>query len=269
VSPSGAGQFEKHQSVISAKRSSTDFTPVSYFTLKDGESARVRFLEQGENLTWAISHRIKTPGLQWPQDVICLDQDDEGTSCPACQSDIKEIRSRSTKGYVNLIWRGTEESPYSRAPVYKKNDKGFVEKSTNGQKVIVALEDSVWMWKCSKTVFEQILTKDKVYKGVMSRDFLISRKGAGLENTMYAIEPAVIDGGPEPLTVADQNLVQGKFDVVKLTTPGTYEEMVALLNGQGNIAQNSPQGYQPVGIVPDQSDVFNGGQPMRSSAFSK
>lgn len=268
MSPSGSAAFEKHSSAIAARRSSGEYQRVDYFTLKDGESARVRFLEQGENLTWALSHRIKTPGLQYPQDVLCLDQEDEGTSCPACQSDIKEVRSRSTKGYINVIWRGSEESEYSRAPVYKRNDKGAVEKAPNGQKVITELADSVWLWKCSKTVFEQILSKDKTYKGLMSRDFVVSRKGASLENTTYFIEQAVVDGGPEAMTIADQSLAGSKFDIVKLTTPGTYDEMVQLLSGQ-NTGGNGPQGtFQREPNQPNPEDVFSG-QPMRSSAFQR
>jgi hypothetical protein len=263
--PSGASKFEKHASIITARRSSGEFQPISYFSIKDGETARVRFLEQGDELTWAISHRVKTPGLQYPQDVLCLDQEDDGTSCPACQSDIKEVRSRSTKGYVNLIWRGNEDEGITRAPVYKTNDKGFVEKSPQGQKIVTGFEDSVWMWKCSKTVFEQILSKDPKYKGLMSRDFVVSRKGAGLENTMYAIEPAVIDGGVEGMTIADANLASKKFDVVSLTTPGAYDEMVALLNGQNSAGNNLPGStFQR---EPTQNEVFS--SPMRSSAFQR
>lgn len=273
MSPSGSTAFEKHSSTIAARRSSGEYQRVDYFGLKDGESARVRILEQGEDLTWAISHRIKTPGLQYPQDVLCLDQEDEGTPCPACMSDNREIKSRSTKGYANVLWRGTEESEYSRAPVYKRNDKGSPEKGPNGQKIVTAFEDSVWLWKCSKTVFEQILSKDKAYKGVMSRDFLISRKGAGLDNTVYFIEPAVVDAGPEPMTVADQNLAQGKFDVVKLTTPGTFEEMQALLAGAPTASGPQPT-FARGGIVDgntqiSQDDVFSNGVPMRSSAFQR
>lgn len=266
MSPSGSTAFEKHSSTIAARRSGGEFQRVDYFGLKDGESARVRFLEQGENLTWATSHRIPTPGLKYPQDVLCLDQEDDGTPCPACMSDNREVKSRSTKGYLNVLWRGTEESDLSRAPIYKRNDKGSPEKAPNGQKIVTGFEDSVWLWKCSKTVFEQILSKDKAYKGLMSRDFLITRKGAGLDNTTYFIEPAVVDGGPEPATVADGNLAQSKFDVVQLTTPGTYEEMQALLAGAPT-GQPGPQPTFARGGEVNQEDVFN--QPMRSSAFQK
>lgn len=267
MSPSGIDAFQRHSEVISARRSSGEFQRFDYFSLKDGESARVRFLEQGESLTWAISHRIKTPGLTWPQDVLCLDQEDDGTPCPACMSDNREVKSRSTKGYLNIIWRGTEETDLSRAPVYKRNDKGSPEKSSNGQKIITGFEDSNWLWKCSKRAFEQVLSKDTAYKGLMSRDFLIMRKGAEKDNTTYFIEPAVVDGGPEPLTVADQNLAQSKLNVVSITTPGTFEEMQALLAGAPT-GQSGPQPTFSRGGEINAEDVFNG-TPMRSSAFQK
>jgi hypothetical protein len=268
MAPSGLDAFQRHSDVISARRSGGEFQRIDYFRLNDGESARVRFLEQGENLTWATSHRIKTPGLTFPQDVLCLDQEDDGTPCPACMSDNREVKSRSTKGYLNIIWRGTEESDLSRAPIYKRNDKGSPEKSPNGQKIVTGFEDSTWLWKCSKTVFEQILAKDKAYKGLMSRDFLVSRKGAGLENTTYFIEPAIVDGGPEPLTVADQNLAQGKLDVVSVTTPGSFSEMQALIAGLPVPGKEGPQPTFSRGGEPNAEDVFSG-TPMRSSAFQK
>jgi hypothetical protein len=178
-----------------------------------------------------------------------------------CQSENKEIMSRSTKGYLNVIWRGTEDEGNTRAPIYKRNDKGSPEKNPRGEKVVTGFEDGVFLWKCSKTVFEQIIDKDKKYKGLMSRDFLVTRQGAGLENTKYFIEPAVIDGGPESMTIADQNIAKNKFDIVSLTTPGSYGEMVNLLSGQ-QAAQNEPQSNI-------QEDVFSGGNAMRSSAFQR
>lgn len=268
--PSGAGSYEKHTTVISARRSaSQDGEQLKYFGIDDGQTARIRFLEQGEDLTYALTHRIRN-NFGGYSDIICLDQEDEGTSCPACQSDIKDIRIRGTKGFLNVIWRGTDESPFARGPVYKVNDKGWFEKDPNTKKkIVIGFEDSVFLWKCSKTVWEMVLVKEKTYKGIMSRDFIVSRQGATKDDTKYAIEQAVVDGGPEPFTIADASLAQSKFDVVKLTTPGTYDEMVALLNGQQTGGNNSPRQNSPDGIVPDQSDIFSGGPPVRSSAFSK
>ena len=263
--PSGSEAFNKHATVIAARRSSGGaYERVDYFQILDGQTARVRFLEQGEDLSYAQTHRIRN-SYGYYNDVPCLDQLDEGNSCAACQSDIKDIRMRGTKGYLNLIWRGTEDEGYTRSPVYKRNDKGAPEKDANKQKIVTGFEDLVWLWKSPKGVFEQVLTKDKAYKGLMSRDFLVSRKGATKENTTYFIEPAVVDGGSEAMTVADQNLARSKFNVTQLTSPGSFEEMAAMLVGQGTIKE----GTFSRDVPPNQEDVFSSGQPMRSSAFQR
>lgn len=269
MSPSGIQAYSKHATVISSRRnSSADGEVIKYFGVEDGQTARLRFLEQGENLTYALTHRVRNSYGGY-SDIICLDQEDEGTPCPACMSDSLDIRKRNTKGFLNVLWRGTDESSYARAPLYKLSDKGYAEKDPNTKKkIIIGFEDGVFLWKCSKTVWEMIIDKEKAYKGIMSRDFIISRKGAQKEDTKYAIEQAVIDGGPEPMTVVDQNLAQGKFDVVKLTTPGTFEEMQALLAGAPT-GQGGPQPTFSREAQPSQEDVFSGAAPMRSSAFQR
>lgn len=268
MSPSGAAAFEKHNSVISARRSSGgSFERLDYFQIYDKQIARVRFLEQGEHITYAQVHRLRN-SFGYFDEIPCLDQHDDGSPCPACMSDNIDIKRRGTKGYLNLLWRGTDDEGYTRSPIFKRNDKGSPEKDANKQKIITGFEDSVWLWKSPKGVLEQVFSKDKHYKGLMSRDFLVTRKGADKENTTYQIEPAVVDGGPEPMTVADQNLAQGKFDVVKLTTPGTFEEMQALLAGAPT-GQEGPQPTFSREAQSSQEDVFSGQAPMRSSAFQR
>lgn len=269
MSPSGIDTYSKHATIVNSRRSSGGSgEAIKYFGIEDGQTARIRFLEQGENLTYALTHRLKNKFGGF-NDVLCLDQEDEGTNCPACHSDIEGVRPRSTKGFLNVIWRGTDESEYARGPVYKMNDKGYPEKDPNNpkKKIIVGFEDSVFLWKCSKTVWEMVIAKEKTYRGIMSRDFVVSREGASKENTKYAIEPAVVDGGPEAMTIADQSLAGSKFDVVKLTTPGTYDEMVQLLSGQNPSGDGSRGTFQKE--IPSQENVFNSGSPMRSSAFQR
>jgi hypothetical protein len=269
MSPSGVESFSKVASAITARRtaaaSSGDRPRINYFQISDGDVARVRFLEQGEDLTWAQTHRIRN---QWGyyKNVPCMDQMDEGTSCLLCQSDSEEIRKRNTRGFVNLIWRGTEDEGITRAPIYKRNEKGGLEKDQMKQKIITGFEDSVWMWECSKAVFELIVECDASYKGLMSRDFLVKRKGADKSNTSYNIVPAVIDGGAEPVSVLDATLSQQKADVKIVSTPDS-DEIFSLLQ-----AQNAPGGRSPnissPNIGSSQEDILGSG-PIRSSAFSK
>src|SRR5450631_2605987 len=105
MTPSGAESFQKHADVITARRGvQGEYQRIDYFAIQDGETARVRFLEQGPELTWAQTHRVRNQYGGY-NDLVCLDQDDEGTPCPACQSDNDDIRKRSSKGFVNVIWR--------------------------------------------------------------------------------------------------------------------------------------------------------------------
>jgi hypothetical protein len=280
--PKGIQSFEKSNQAAKARRASQgDFIRADFFSLKDGEMARVRFLEQGDDITWAYCHRAPVSGSKWPQELICLDQEDEGAPCPICSSEDQEVRKRSKKGYLNVIWRGNEELAaenekidaenvklasedkplklkFKLSPIYKKNEKGVPEKDQMGQKFITEFDDGVWLWKCSKTVLESLIPKDNAYKGLMSRDFSVIRQGSGLEDTKYIIEPAVVDGGAEPLTVADNILAKEKYNLDAFTTPENYQDLAQRLSGdiQSSRANTLEEG------------IFSG-QPMRSSAFSK
>lgn len=269
--PRGAESFLKSTETAKARRTqpSAFVRADDMFKLNDGEIARVRFLEQGDDLAWAITHRIKIPAAKWPVDFLCLDQMENGTPCPACQSSDTDNRKRSKKGYLNIIWRGSVEDQsqkYKLAPIYKRQENGAVEKE-NGNPIITELADSVWLWKCSKTVFELLLDKDTKYKGLMSRDLVVTRQGAGLEDTKYFIEPADIDAGPEPMTIADNNLAKEKYNIDALTTPESFEELAAKLNGQPTVS--GPQPTFSRDLPTGESDIFNGGPPARSSAFQR
>jgi hypothetical protein len=268
--PRGIQSFEKSNEIAKAQRSARASKAVwpDLFKLSDGEIARVRFLEQGNDLTWAVTHRAKLDNGRWPEDVPCLDQENEGMLCPLCQSEDKEIRKRNKKGYLNLIWRGNEDlaaeneklkSKFKLAPVYKRSENGIIEKDQMGQKIITEFGDGVWLWKCSKTVLESLIPKDNAYKGLMSRDFSVTRQGSGLEDTKYIIEPAVVDGGPEPMSVADNVLAKEKYDLDVLTTPESYQDLAPRLSG------NTQSSFR---VDTSEEGIFSG-QPMRSSAFQK
>lgn len=277
--PRGAELFSKKAERTAAASSNTDrnYPKIDYFTLGSGERAQIRFLEQGEDLAWASCHRIMVAGNRYPKNIPCLDQNDEGAPCPACADDDKNIRSRSVRGFVNLIWRGNEDlqeinekfpanMKLTLGPVYKRNQYGSPVKGPDNKKIITGLADSVFLWECSKTVFQELLSKDSAYKGLMSRDFIISRQGSSKEDTRYFIEPAEVDGGPQPMMVADMSLMNGKFDIDALTKPPSFEEMAQMLSVDQ--AQDQSYGNQVVNKL-ENDDVFSGQAPMRSSAFNR
>lgn len=292
-----ADQFQAHQQRVEERRAAaSNYVRADYFSVDDGEMAQVRFLEQGNDLIFAICHRVKVEGQQFPQDQICLDQNEDGTPCPFCQSPSKDTKARSTKGFVNLIWRGNPElqqfneqvrawnnavatgqaqgqpqREFKLAPVFKRNDQGFLEKDPQGNKILTGFADGVFLWKCSKTVFTMLLEKDSRFKGLMSRDFVVMRKGKTMQDTQYFVEPANPDGGAEPMLVSDMQLAQAKYNLAEITKPRTYEEAMAVLSGAP-----TGQGPQPTFTrtvpAPDPAGagVFNpGAPPMRSSAFTR
>ena len=293
--PKGSAAFDSHQRAVEERRSAGgDFPRADFFKLEDGEQALVRFLEQGDDLTYAIVHRIKVPNLQWPQDMVCLDQNDDGTPCPACQSSDKKIRARSTKGFVNIIWRGnqamqqhndqlrqmnqtqgTNHRLYKLAPTYKRDENGWLEKDDNGVKTVIGYGDGIWLWKCTKSVFEELLKMDRMFKGRMTREMVVRRQGAGLKDTKYLIEP-VDPTVAQPMGPEDQALYPNRFDVDALTKPPTYEEMQAAISGQptGNAGPQptfdrgaAAFGAPPIPGAGAPGEAFGGQPPMRSSAF--
>lgn len=289
--PRGRASFDKHQQEIAARQEETASVRADYFSLQGGEIAIVRFLEQGEDIAYYIAHRIPMPGRQYPQDVPCLDQNDDGTPCPACQSPHKAIRARSTRGLHNVIWRGgatiqalnqqiyeynqqaaqtgqAQYPYYTIAPTYKRNEWGSPEKDqTTGQKIVTGYADGVFLWKASKTVFQQIIGKDASYRGLMSRDFTARRQGTGKDDTVYFIEPLNVDGGEEPMSQEDWQLNQNRYDLDAIMKPPTFEEFAKLLSGQPS--QMTSAGPQPTfqRVPQGEPNPFSGGAPLRGPGF--
>src|SRR4051812_26124685 len=74
-----------------------------FLSLKDGDKALVRFLEQGEEVNFMWVHNLpKAPNEPFPKKTPCLDQDDQGVACPACERGHK----RSSRVLLNVIWYG-------------------------------------------------------------------------------------------------------------------------------------------------------------------
>jgi hypothetical protein len=213
------------------KQNSNSFEYPSALLLKlpkDGDSAIVRFLEQGDDVYsyWYhdYSHVDKPNG--WKTKVPCLDQDDEGVPCPGC----REGWPRKFQGLINLIWRD--------APIFKRDDEGKVEKKKNGEFVVEGYEDQVAIWRQGINLFSKTLPrKDVTYKGLGTRDFEITREGETMNDTTYAIEPVVIDGETKavPLSKADKDLAKDKYDLEEFANfvdADTFEKIIAKRNSE-------------------------------------
>lgn len=236
-----------------------------YFNVADGQIAIVRFLEQGEDLAYASVHRVPVANRQYPADYLCLDQNDDGTPCPFCLSEDKDVRGRRTQGYINLIWRGSEvfqqynvqiqqrniqvmqqgQQPsmlYTLAPVFKRGQNGIPEKGPDKKKIVVGYGDGIFLWKCSNTVYQQLVQKDQVFHGLMSRDFTVRRIGSGMQDTVYFVEPFDANSGEVPMSAADMALANAKYDLDKFITPMSQQEAQATLGGGAGQSYQQPGG---------------------------
>jgi hypothetical protein len=197
-----------------------NYVPFAKFTA--GVPTQVRFLEQGDDVQWAWVHELPLEqGARVAKVTPCLDREDSPQACPGCEMGVK----RKVKGWINVIIRD--------APVYAKDpltNRVLKNPRTNLPEETGQYEDRVFVWNSGPVLFGTLGQKDRAFKGLMSRDFIVVRQGSGLDTT-YSIEPADVDGGPQPMTKADLALAAGKADTVKFTIPETYEVAKQLLQG--------------------------------------
>lgn len=224
--PSGFGGIREEAAASRARReAATSGGSFDYFALEDGETAVVRFLEQGDDrnpIVYCKVHTLPHPDRPYGEDVVCLDQENEGEPCPACDYEGKnqdKIRKRKFKGFINLIWRD--------GPVYKKDENKRLVKP----KQIVGQMDGLFVWSSGIQLFEQLDELDEAFKGLRSRDFKVKRTGKKLD-TKYTIQPYDPDAGPVPMSSADQKLDAEKTDLTPLVTPMSYDDMAKKLGGR-------------------------------------
>lgn len=215
---SGVREVMAEQQRRSATTQSGTGTFVPRFRIPDGASAIVRFLEQGDDVMWAWGCQLPPkPPRQWGDWTPTLDQDRTGkTRCPLIERGYNPI----FRGFINLIWRD--------APQYQRDENGRVVRDANNQMIQIGVEDQVFVWESGIKVFTSLEHKDSTYKGLMSRDFKVTRRGARLQ-TSYDIDPADPDGGPQPLSKRDLALAANKHDLSRLVTPYSYEELERLI----------------------------------------
>jgi hypothetical protein len=179
-----------------------------------GDSVTVRFLEQGEDIhiCWAHEYQRGKRFLYVP----CLDHESNGAPCPGCELGFK----RTIKGQINVICRD--------APQLKRVD-GKAVKNQAGQYVIEGTKDEVFVWQQGITVFEELADKDVKYKGLMSRDFTLTKRSKG-----WSVDPATNENGDvvaTPMTDNDKKLASEKYDLDEYMKELSYEEMASVLGG--------------------------------------
>lgn len=207
---------------------------LQFFKLDPNQTAIVRFLEQGDEVAWAWMHQLQPVGNQrfgdWEP---CLNTNNDGTACPGCERQIP----RKVRGFINLIWR---DGPIFEKEEFERDDKTKgtrFKRDPQGKAIIKEYGPIIATWNQGKVVFEELDGLDAAYKGLMTRDFRITRKGEGLD-TKYQILP--LDA--EPMSEADKELAATKPDLVPMVTPKSYENWGvadAQPSGDGTPAQEA------------------------------
>lgn len=190
-----------------------------WFRLKKGEEAIVRFLEQDDDIFYAMMHEVPVEGRQFGRDVVCCDQEKDGTPCPGCERDLP----RRFKGFINVIWFD--------APVFKRDGDGKLEKDRNGAPIVISHKPQVAVWGSGIRVFEELDETNANFRGLKIRRFKVKRKGEGLD-TKYHISPEDVDSGPQEFDAEEKKLEGEKYDLNSFTKPPTYDEFLKELGEQ-------------------------------------
>lgn len=237
--PQGFAGVKRASQDLEARRSGGGGNTQSalWFRLGPGEETVVRFLEQDDDIHWAMMHEVPVEGRQWGRDVPCLDQEKDGTPCPGCERDLP----RKFKGYINVLWED--------APVFKRDDSGRMVKEQDGKTpVVVGTKPQVAIWSSGIRLFEDLDEINANYRGLSSRPFKVKRTGQGFD-TKYRVNPADPDGGAKPMTDSEQALADSKYDLNEYVRPGSYEDFEKELNGQQPERQGGGGNGQPQGRV--------------------
>lgn len=206
----GFGSVQAAKEDIERRRNSGGGGFKKKFMIKDGESAVVRILEEGEDVTSYWAHPVDT-GKRYPQLVPCRDQDMEtgeriGEDCPGCEDGLK----RRFRLVLNVIWRD--------GPIFEKDeDTGTIDWDTPSD-----YRDHVALAEFGTEFAEDLAILEDDYNGLKSRDWKIRRRGKKLD-TKYSIVPADIDAGATAMSKADKDLEEEKYDLNEVTAAPAYE----------------------------------------------
>ena len=157
----GLGNVEEN-----VKKSATRFKRPDWVHVEDGESTVVRVVDVGADFRDGFVHQVEFPGRKggkgFTRDVMCLDQDDDGTPCPGCRDDLE----RRYKFWCRCIER--------EAAI--ENDSGKV----------TGYEDRVKILSGGKRLATALNKKHKRHD-LSKRDVEIERDGTGWD-TDYSVE---------------------------------------------------------------------------------
>jgi len=229
--PRGFGGV-RQASAESQQRRNSGGPNALWFRISAGQETVARFLEQDEDIFWAMMHEVPVEGRSWGKDVPCLDQDGEGSPCPGCERNLP----RKFKGFINLIWHD--------APVFKRDEQNKMVKDSNNKPIVTGTQPQVAIWSSGIRLFENLDEINANYKGLTSRRFKVKRKGEGL-STAYSINPEDIDSGKQDFSDKEKSLAAEKYDLAEFTKPGSYDEFLKELGEGGGSSGSGGSQEQP------------------------
>ena len=198
-----------------------------YLSLQPGQTVKIRFLEQGEDVAFFWMHELpKQPSDRVPQRTPCLDQEDTGVACPGCERGIK----RSSQVVVNVIW-------YDAPKFQRDAQQKIIRNPATNEPVVVGTEDTVAVWKTGPTNGGRLEFLDTKYGGLVGHLFSIHRQGAGKDDTKYMIDLEAMNAAP---TAQDVELIKGKYDLSQVMKPLSYGDMARIYSGGQPVQQSTP-----------------------------
>lgn len=230
--PRGLSKIRQEAEAAAARRAAYDEggPGLRYLRLSDGETARVRFCEQGDEVWMVWTHQLPAQGgRKFGDKVMCLDQDDTGAGCPGCERQ----KTRSGQVCINLIWFG--------APKFERDKDNKIVKDGNSKPKIIGNEDTIATWVTGSTNGGRLEYLDSQFGGLTGQIFKIHRQGATKDDTKYFID---IDEKDKPPSPAEVELFKGKPDPRNAIKTLTYGDMARAYSGGGQ-AGATPGPSQP------------------------
>lgn len=175
----GLGNVESN-----VKKSASRWKRPDWVHVEDGESTVVRVVDVGSDFRDGFVHQVEFDGgkgkKSFTRDVMCLDQNDDGTPCPGCRDDLE----RRFKFWCRAIER--------EAAI--ENDAGKV----------TGYADKVKILSGGKRLATALNKKHKRHD-ISKRDVEIEREGQGWD-TDYSVE--WVDEKDVPLSKVDLKMIE-------------------------------------------------------------
>lgn len=233
--PRGLAKIQGIAKENAAKRAAYDAQGpgIPRLRIADGETVKVRFLEQGDEVEAPWTHRLpKLPGQNFGDTVLCLDPDDLGTApCPGCELQ----KGRSARICINVIWFD--------APKLVRDKEGKPVKDGNGKWQFNGTEDIIAIWERGPSEAGRLSMLDEEHGGLTTGICKIRRTGSTKDDTTYHID-WVESKAPSPSEV---ELYKKKGDPKKILKSMSYGDMRRAYSGGGQATSDSTGEAPPAG----------------------